>query len=416
MTAFSACRAVITGIGCVCPLGVGGHDFVAHVLRAQRSAIGPVTSFSTDGLRCRLGAEVPDAYLPDTEETRRWSRLSRMTVTACREAVADAVLQESTTLPQCGLVVGTEFGDLRSSEAFVLGFLRKGPLGLSPLLFPNTVMNAMAGATSIALGLKGPMLTLNQPGVGGEVAVARAVALLRAGRAPAVIACGVDELFPMLYETLIAFNVPSPHDDGEEACRPFDERHNGPVLGEGATAVVLESAEHAQKRGARILAEVHSATWSTLPTRAHRYPSASVLGRRLLERAVVEATQQAHAVQVAYLSGSGHPQHDISELEILAATFDTTRPLVTSVTHLMGDYGGLGVFRLAAATATLTHAVVPRLDYLHQPIRRDIPFVMADTPQIPPGTILVHGLARGGTQAAIVIGPPGQYANPRKGS
>jgi 3-oxoacyl-(acyl-carrier-protein) synthase len=395
-------------------LGIGGHDFVAAVLSTHQSAIDRITSFSTDGLPCHLGAIVPDQYLPETDDTRRWSRLSRMTVTACREAVADATLQASATLPQCGLVVGTEFGDLRSTEAFTLGFLRRGPLGLSPLLFPNTVMNAMAGTTGIALGLKGPMLTLNQPGIAGEVAVARAVMLLRAGRAPAVIVCGVDELFPMLYETLTALKIPSPCQGGKEACRPFDRRHNGPVLGEGATAVVLESPAHARARGAPILAEIYSATWGALPARPSHYPARHQIHGRLLDRALAEAGLQSHEVRVAYLSAAGQPQHDAAELAALVASFGPGSPLVTSVTHLMGEHSGLGAFRLAAATTTITHAVIPSLTYLCQPIRPDVPFATPDHLPVSRGAVLVHGLARGGTQVALIVGPPGENAPQRR--
>ena len=277
MTASPTCLAVVTGIGCVSPFGVGGHALLADALTNNHTAIAPLTGFATAGLSRHLGAEVSNQHLPETEESRRWSRVSQMTVAACREALNDAALVEPDMLRHFGLVVGTEFGDTRSTEAFALGFLRKGPRGLSPLLFPSTVMNVMAGTASIALGLQGPMLTLNQLGIAGEVAVARAIGLLKAGRAPAVIACGVDELFSLLYETLAVLNVPSPRDGGEEACRPFDRRHNGPVLGEGATAVVLESPEHAQARGAPILAEVHSVMWGSLPAHPNRYPSPSHL-------------------------------------------------------------------------------------------------------------------------------------------
>ena len=86
---------------------------------------------------------MPDVIRPG--KARRWSRISLMTVIACREAIADAGLHEAEATHRVGLVLGTEFGDLRSTETFNLGFLRKGPLGLSPLLFPNTVMNAPAG-------------------------------------------------------------------------------------------------------------------------------------------------------------------------------------------------------------------------------------------------------------------------------
>jgi 3-oxoacyl-[acyl-carrier-protein] synthase II len=404
MTASSACLAVITGIGCVSPFGIGGHDFVADVLSANTTAICPIASFPTDGLSCHLGAAVPLIYLPQTEEGRRWSRLSQMTVTACREAVDDAGLDGLETMHAVGLVVGSEFGDLRSTEAFGLGFLRRGPLGLSPLLFPSTVMNAMAGTTSISLGLKGPMLTLNQQGVAGEIAAIRAIALIQAGRAPAVIACGVDELFPTLYELFSQLNVSSPRDGGEEACRPFDQRHNGPVLGEGATAVVFESPEHAQARNAPILAEVRSACWGRLPSvRPNRYPLLRHLNRRILDQVLTDARVTAEDIGVAYLSGSGDPHHDVAELALLVATFGTCGPLVTSVTHLAGEYGSLGTLRVAAATVTLTRGILPRLDYLRQPIRSDVCFATHQEPSAP-SLMLVHGLARGGMQAAMLIG------------
>src|SRR5499427_2407107 len=133
MAALPAYRAVITGIGCISPFGVGGHALVADILRTNATAIRPITSFSTDGLSSCLGAEIPAACLPITEEGRRWSRLSQMTVLACRQAVVEAGLASSDMLRHTGLVVGSEYGDLRSTEAFSLGFLRNGPLGLSPL-------------------------------------------------------------------------------------------------------------------------------------------------------------------------------------------------------------------------------------------------------------------------------------------
>jgi 3-oxoacyl-[acyl-carrier-protein] synthase II len=406
MTPSPPCLAVITGLGCVSPLGVGGDDFVTNMLRTNRSAIGPLRNFSTQGLACRLGAEISAACLPDVEEARRWSRLSYMTVTACRQAVAEAGFDASPLLSQCGLVVGTEFGDLRSTEAFVCGFLRKGPLGLSPLLFPNTVMNAMAGATSIALGLRGPMLTLNQNGVAGEVAVARAIALITAGRAPAVIACGVDELCATLYETLALLQVPSPHDGGEEACRPFDRRHNGPVLGEGATALLIEAPAQAQARGATILAEVRSVSWGGPPVHPNRYPLPHQVAPRIINQALAAGAVSPHEVTVAYLSGCGNPHHDAAELALLTATFDTVSPLLTSVTHLVGEHGGLGALRVAAATVTARSGLLPRLDYLHQPLRSDVRFATSATPLPAPTVVLVHGLARGGMQTALVIGPP----------
>ena len=402
--------AVITGIGCTSPFGVGGYALVADILRTNATAIRPITSFPTDGLSSCLDAEVPAACLPLTEEGRRWSRLSQMTVLACRQAVAEAGLCDVDTLSQAGLVVGSEFGDVRSIEAFSLGFLHRGPLGLSPLLFPSTVMNAMASTTSIALGLKGPMLTLNQAGVAGELAVMRALALLQAGRASVVIACGVDELFPLLYETLVQLQVPSPRGRGQEACRPFDQHHNGPVLGEGATAVVIESLAHAQARGAPILSEVRSLWWRGMPAPPGRYPRPRHVQPHILQQALHDASACPKDISLTYLSGSGDPQHDTLELACLTTTFGAHSPLLSSVTHLTGEYGGLGTFRVAAATVTVGTGIVPTLDYLCQPIRADVRFVVQPI-AAPPTAVLVHGLARGGTHVALNVERPRHAAD-----
>jgi 3-oxoacyl-[acyl-carrier-protein] synthase II len=392
----------------VSPFGIGGHTLIADIIANNTTAIRPIANFSTVKLRCQLGAEIPSAYLSYTEETRRWSRISLMATIACREAIADANLTETETLGKMGLVLGTEYGDLHSTEAFGLGFLHKGPRGLSPLLFPNTVMNAMAGTASLALGIKGPMLTLNQPGVAGEMAVARAISLIKAGRASAVVTCGVDELFPTLYETLAHLHVLSPRDCQAETCRPFDQRHNGPILGEGATALLIESATHAQARNAPILAAIYSAHWGSLAVRPSRYPSRDQINDRLLNQTLQDAALSPAEVNIAYLSGSGDPQHDTAELDCLATTFGAKGPILTSVTHLTGEYGGLGSFRVAAAIATITKGVLPTLDYLRQPMRSDLPFAKTNGQQPTQQTIMVHGLARGGTQAVLLLGPPRQ--------
>jgi 3-oxoacyl-[acyl-carrier-protein] synthase II len=375
------------------------------MLRANATAIAPIRGFSTETFSHHLGAEITATELVESEEGRRWSRVSQMAVAACREAVAGARLSDPEVLHPFGLVIGTEFGDLQSTEAFDAGFLQRGPRGLRAFLFPNTVMNSMAGIVSLALGIKGPILTLNQPGVAGELAVARALTLLAANRARAVIACGVDELFSVLYDVLGRLNMPSPQDEREEACRPFDRRHNGPVLGEGATALVVETLEHALTRGAPILAEVYSACWGAIMTRPYRYPTLAQLHHRLLDQTFAAAALSPNDVDVAYLSGSGDPRHDTAELALVAEAFGSERPLLTSVTHLSGEYGGLGALRVAAATVTATKGVLPTLSYLDQSIRSDVQF--AKRPEVPsPAIVLVHGLARGGVQTALLIGPP----------
>src|SRR5262245_11829141 len=217
-------RIVVTGIGSVSALGAGAGATVADALSRGRSAVGPIRAFPTDGCPSRLGAEVGDltAHLSENE-TRRLARASQLAVVAARLAVSDASFRPD-ELPGLGLVLGSHWGDFRSPEAFALGFLQRGVLGLSPLTFPNTVMNAMAAQVSIAVGVRGPMLTLNEVDVAGDLAVARGAALIAAGRASAVLAGGCDEICSILYREMSRLGTMSPAEPGPEGCRPFDRQ------------------------------------------------------------------------------------------------------------------------------------------------------------------------------------------------
>ena len=152
-----------------------------------------------------------------------------------------------------------------------------------------------------------------------------------------------------------------------------------------------------------MLAEVRSARWGGLPTRPGRFPIPCHGQHAVLDQALTEAAVCPEDVGMAYLSSCGEPQHDAIELACIADTFGLHGPLLTSVTHLTGEYGGLGTFRVAAAAATVRQGISPRLDYLRQPIRTDVRFAVQPVAP-PPAVVLVHGLAPGGVHTAILIG------------
>ena len=233
-------RVVITGMGSVNAAGAGGTAVVAEALERRLRTIAPLKAFDVDRCTRRLAAEVDEARfmaLLDPDSVRRLSRICRMALAACRLAVDEAGLEGGERL---GLVVGSEYGDFRSGAEFFDGFLRRGPAGLSPMVFPSTVMNSMAAVSAISLGAKATSVTLNQATVAGDLAVARAAALIADGRAEAVVAGGVDDLFSDVYLNLARLGVLSPMGGGApEGCRPYAPDHNGPVLGEGATFLVL---------------------------------------------------------------------------------------------------------------------------------------------------------------------------------
>jgi 3-oxoacyl-[acyl-carrier-protein] synthase II len=377
----SGLRVVVTGLGTVNASAAGGREALAGALALNRSAIGPVRAFATAGCASGLAAEVDEATLTslvDRDAARRLSRICRLALGACLLAVRDAGIEGG---PGLGIVVGTEHGDFTSSRDFAQGFLRRGPAGLSPMIFPNTVMNTMASIAAIAIGAKAPSVTVNQATLAGDLAVARGARLIADGRAQAVVAGGVDELFEDVYRRLSQMGALSPmRSRAPEGCRPFAPDHNGPVLGEGATFLVLEEREAARARGARIVAEIAETAWGNVPTAPHtggaRRADVDSPVARLLRARGPERFERC------YGAGNGDPAVDDWEHALLTRDFATARPgLVPPVAlaPLFGQHGGLGALRVGAAALDAERGAA---------------------------SVLVHGIARGGCRTALVVEPP----------
>ena len=373
-------RVVVTGIGTVNALVSGGASALAGALAEARGGIRPVAAFSVADCSSHLAAEVDDAMhelLIDPGEARRLSRVCRLAVAAARLAVADARIEGGDRL---AIVVGSEHGDFRSTQEFAEGYLRRGPAGLSPMLFPNTVMNTMAAASAIAVEARAPSLTLNQETVVGDLAVARGASLVAAGRADAVVAGGVDEVCEVLYRELSALGALSPMaNGGAEGCRPFARDHNGPVLGEGGTFLVLEAWEHATRRGARVLAAIADMAWGNVPVSSHRASVARRDGQSPVHRLLRAQREAPAAVRRCYGAGNGDPAVDDWERALLEWDLpDSAPPLLPprSLAPLFGQQGGLGALRVAAAALDVAQGIDP---------------------------VLVHGVARGGCRVALVL-------------
>jgi 3-oxoacyl-[acyl-carrier-protein] synthase II len=368
-------RVVVTGVGSVSVAGYGGSTAVAEALARPALGIAPLQAFSLAGCRSRLAAEVDDGELMsllDAADVRRLSRICRMALAASRLAADEAGLRGGARL---GLAVGSEYGDFRSGAEFFAGFLRRGPSGLSPMIFPNTVMNSMAAVVAIAMGAMAPSITVNQATVAGDLSVARGAALIAGGHADAVIAGGVDEIFHDVYRGLSRLDALSPMRDGaEEGCRPYAPDHNGPVLGEGATFLVLEEYGAARARGASIHAEILGSAWSGLAVAPHSAPVSRRDARGTVRRALDQAGIAPGSLDRCYGSGNGDPALDDWEIALLAA--DGIRDPV-SLAPRFGQHGGLGALRVAAATLVARGGG---------------------------GPTLVHGIARGGCRTAMVIG------------
>jgi len=368
-------RVVITGLGSVSAAGCGGSSAVAAALERSAETIAPLKAFVVPDCTSRLAAEVDDDELMtllDADTVRRLSRICRMAVAACRLAATDAGIAGGARL---GLSVGSEYGDFRSGAEFFSGFLRRGPGGLSPMIFPNTVMNSMAAVVAITMGAKAPSITVNQATVAGDLAMVQGAALIASGRADAVIAGGVDEIFFDVYRGLCALGALSPMRDGaREGCRPYAPDHNGLVMGEGATFLVLEEMEAAQARGATIHAEILGRAWGSIPVAPHTAPISRRDAHQTVRRALEQAGVAPDALGRSYGSGNGDPALDDWELRLLED--DGIRDPV-SLAPLFGQHGGLGALRAAAGAVSVRAGGAPAL---------------------------VHGIARGGCRTAMVIG------------
>jgi 3-oxoacyl-[acyl-carrier-protein] synthase II len=363
-------------MGTVNAFGAGGTEAVADALARGRSAIAPAT-FHLSGGQSRLAAQVePDALgaLIGGDRGRRLSRMCQFAVAASELAVQDAGVAAG---PGLGIVVGTEHGDFRSSEAFARGYLDRGPTGLSPLMFPNTVMNTMASMAAIAIGARGPSVTINQLTLAGDLAIARAAALIQAGRAEAAVAGGVDEIYEVAYQRLAELGALSPvRGRRVEGCRPYERTHNGPVLGEGATFVVLEELAGARRRGATVLAEVVEAAWGTVPAAAHTARPARPDGGS----PVCRLLRSRRDLRRCYGSGNGDPGIDDWECSLLSRDLEPGLLPPIALAGLFGQHGGLGALRTAAAALDVSRGL---------------------------GPVLVHGIARGGCRTALVLAGPG---------
>lgn len=371
---------VITGVGIVNTAVIGGSTALTAYLEASPPAEPAVMSNEGGASVMRLRPSVLGDLINEGEG-RRLSRVCQLAVAAARLALADAALPSRDGL---GLVVGSEFGDLRSSVEFADGYLDRGPAGLSALLFPNTVMNTMAAATAIALAIKEVSLTLNAPTIAGELAIARAAAMIGAGRLTAALAGGVDEIDERLLGWLVELG----------ATRG--------VRGEGATFLVLESGTAAGARGARVLGEIRGVASGALSA-----PPWGI-GRASASRTIADALRRAETrpeeVRWGYASVSGDSARDRWEDRLLATALRPHRPPIVALAPLVGEHAGLGGFRVAAGAWTARTGLVPRVREIGRAGNGNAPAI--ESPRVGPGSGIVHGIARGGAHVTLVIGPP----------
>ncbi len=347
-------RVVVTGLGCISPVGNTVDTTWANLLAGQ-SGVGLITKFDASTFNCKVAGEVKgfdiESYM-SAKEARTMDTFIHYGIAAAAQAVADAGLPTGEALSEelanrIGCVIGSGIGGLPMIETVHSEFVSRGARRISPFFVPSTIINMIAGHVSIRYGFQGPNLAIVTACTTGLHCIGQAGRMIEYGDADVVVAGGSEAAVSALgvggFAAMRALSTRN--DDPATASRPFDKDRDGFVLGEGAGVMVLEEYEHAKARGAKIYAELAGFGMSA---DAGHMTAPNMDGPR---RAIVSALHNAgfNADQVNYVNahGTSTPLGDINESNaIKAALGDHARNVVVNSTksmtgHLLGGAGGL---------------------------------------------------------------------------
>lgn len=357
-------RICITGIGVVSSIGIGKEEFLSS-LRNGRSGMEEIKAFDTQFSRSKKAGMVqsfhPKDFIP-AGKIRRLDRASQFAIAASKLALADAefsVTQENSS--RVGVVLGSGFCGLSSSEEFHRGQVLKGFLDLNPMLFPNTVPNAASSHVSIELGIQGVNCTLVQSFCTAEAAILFACDQLRKGKADLILTGGVDELSEFLFRGFSELRLlATDQGNGEKSC-PYDKMRNGLVLGEGAGILTVETEEHARSRGTRIYSYILG--YSLLGR------SSKGDGAEDIKRSVNTALRGKEDTPINYISGAGNSSKALDALEAKgtkkALPDQSPKIPVSSIKSMVGEAIAFGGIRMVANVLSVEYGFIPpTINYL----------------------------------------------------
>jgi 3-oxoacyl-[acyl-carrier-protein] synthase II len=397
---------VVTGLGIVSSIGVGKEAFWKNCLQGV-SGIRPVRGFDVSDYRSKLGAQLPEidfkAFIRPAN-LRRMDRIGKIVVSAVRLALDDSGLDLRKEDPdRMGLSFGTGLGSSDTVDQFFRSLLKDGPVGAAPILFQTAVPNAISSHCSIEYGIKGVNITFSHKETSTEMAMAYAYHLLKEGRMDMILAGGGDELSEPLYHVYSRLGVLSPgRQRGSEGMRPFDRDRNGIILGEGSGILVLETLEHAEKRGAKIYAELAGVGMAGSTDGLLQYdPNGDSIAR-----AMSLAVQEVPAVD--YISAAANSTLDLDRAETLAIRKvfkESTKEIsVSSLKSMIGEFDGSGGIRACAVALVFHHGIIPptigtqRLDP-----ECDLNVVLRQSQSRPVRSALLNSCSNGGSNISLLF-------------
>ena len=355
-------RVVVTGLGCVSPVG-NTVQAAWDSLLAGRSGIARIEAFDPTAFACQIAGEVKNFDLEpyiNAKEARSMDRFIHLGIAAAQQAIEDAGLPSREELDdelatRIGVIIGSGIGGLPLIEETHSELTNRGPRRISPFFVPASIINMISGHVSMRHWFKGPNLAIVTACTTGLHSIGEAARKIEYGDADIIVAGGSEStVSPLGIGGFAAMRALSTrNDDPTAASRPWDKDRDGFVLGEGAGVMVLESYEHAKARGAKIYCEL--AGYGMSADAGHMTAPNMDGPRRAMLSAMKNAGVNPEDVQYANAHGTSTPLGDVNETNAFKAAFgDHAKQLVVNSTksmtgHLLGGAGGIeSVFTVLA--------------------------------------------------------------------
>lgn len=368
-------RVVVTGIGAVTPLGLNMEDSWKAAL-AGRSGIAPITRFDTTAFDVKFAGEVKgfesDLWVPKKEQ-KKMDLFIHYALAATKMSLDMAQLTVTPELGErTGAIIGVGMGGLPAIEEQHLKLIDKGPGRLSPFFIPMVISNLASGQVSINYGLKGPNYSVTSACATGTHSIGEAAKYIQDGLCDVMIAGGAEStVCPMAVGGFAAMRALSTRNDApEKASRPFDKDRDGFVLSEGCAVVVLESLEHAEKRGAPILCEVTG--YGALSDAYHLTSPApeGVGAAAVMQVALKDAKIRPEDISYINAHGTSTPVGDEIETQGIKKVFGdyAHKVWVSSTKSMMGHaLGAAGAIESAFCILAIRDQIVPPTINLENP-------------------------------------------------
>ncbi|GAB4459198.1 MAG: beta-ketoacyl-ACP synthase II [Armatimonadaceae bacterium] len=407
-------RIVVTGIGAVTPVGIGKEAYWNGLI-AGVSGIAPITHFDASGFEVQIAAEVkgfePENYA-DKRDVRRMDRFTQFGVASARMAIEDAglVINEHNA-ERVGVLIGSGIGGLATLEEQIRVFQEKGPARISPFLIPMMIADMVTGYVSILTGAKGPGSTVVTACATGANAIGDSMEILRRGDADVMIAGGSEAAvtpvgvagFTNMKAMTTKFN-----DCPVRASRPFDADRSGFVIGEGGGILILETLEHAEKRGApHIYGEVAGYGMSSDAYHITQPTPGGAGVAKAIGNALKDANVAPEAVGYVNAHGTSTPLNDEAETKALKNAFGehAYRLAVSSTKSMTGHLlGAAGAIEAIAALMAIDRGVLPPTINQEKPDPAcDLDYVPNKAREAKVDVVLSNNSGFGGHNAVLVL-------------